>query len=116
MVGTRTPATRRRSARFAHRYAASESSRRPALGCIFAHDGPGRRPIEMSERNFFAELKRRNVYKVRSLIASFALAPKLNVSTRHGPCIFYFRHRADACVLERVAIASGSRPRALLCP
>ena len=31
---------------------------------IFAQDGPGRRPIEMSERNFFAELKRRNVYKV----------------------------------------------------
>jgi TolB-like protein/Tfp pilus assembly protein PilF len=31
---------------------------------IFAHDGPGRRPIEVSERNFFAELKRRNVYKV----------------------------------------------------
>src|SRR5436189_3266029 len=64
MVGTRTPTTRRRSARFARRYAATESSRRPALGCIFAHDGPGRRPIEVSERNFFAELKRRNVYKV----------------------------------------------------
>src|SRR5438128_5790524 len=64
MVGTRTPTTRRRSARFARRYAATESSRRPALGCIFAHDGPGRRPIEMSERNFLAELKRRNVYKV----------------------------------------------------
>src|SRR5207245_11309789 len=64
MVGTRTPPTRRRSARFALRYAATESSRRPALGCIFAHDGPGRRPIEMSERNFLAELKRRNVYKV----------------------------------------------------
>src|SRR5881398_477922 len=64
MVGTCTPTTRRRSARFAHRYAATESSRRPALGCILAHDGPGRRPIEVSERNFFAELKRRNVYKV----------------------------------------------------
>src|SRR5207244_1347668 len=64
MVGARAPATRRRSARFARRYAATESSRRPALGCIFAHDGPGRRPIEVSERNFFAELKRRNVYKV----------------------------------------------------
>src|SRR5205814_9074115 len=64
MVGTRTPPTRRRSARFALRYAATESSRRPALGCIFAHDGPGQRPIEVSERNFFAELKRRNVYKV----------------------------------------------------
>src|SRR5207237_9557829 len=64
MVGTRTPTTRRRSTRFARRYAATKSSRRPALGCIFAHDGPGRRPIEVSERNFFAELKRRNVYKV----------------------------------------------------
>src|SRR5439155_13508007 len=64
MVGTRTPAARRRSARFARRYAATESSRRPVLECIFAHDGPGRRPIEVSERNFFAELKRRNVYKV----------------------------------------------------
>src|SRR5438045_3998138 len=64
MVGARTPTTRRRSARFARRYAATESSRRPALGCILAHDGPGRRPIEVSERNFFAELKRRNVYKV----------------------------------------------------
>src|SRR5213076_2762310 len=64
MVGARTPTTRRRSARFARRYAAQESSRRPALGCILAHDGPGRRPVEVSERNFFAELKRRNVYKV----------------------------------------------------
>src|SRR5437763_757017 len=64
MVGTRTPTTRRRSARFARRYAATESSRRSALGCILAHDGPGRRPIEVSERNLFAELKRRNVYKV----------------------------------------------------
>src|SRR5206468_74775 len=64
MVGTRTSTTRRRSARFARRYAATESSRRSALGCFFAHDGPGRRPIEVSERNFFAELKRRNVYKV----------------------------------------------------
>src|SRR5207253_9689762 len=64
MVGARAPATRRRSARFARRYAPTESSRRPALECIFAHDGPGRRPIEVSERNFLAELKRRNVYKV----------------------------------------------------
>src|SRR5881409_2423682 len=64
MVGARPPATRRRSPGFAHRYAATESSRRPALGCIFAQDGPGRRPIEVSERNLFAELKRRNVYKV----------------------------------------------------
>src|SRR5437588_5836308 len=64
MVGTRTPTTRRRSARFARRYAANESSRRSTLEFIFAHDGPGRRPIEVSERNFFAELKRRNVYKV----------------------------------------------------
>src|SRR5438046_1779316 len=64
MVGARAPTTRRRSPRFARRYAATESSQRPALGCIFAHDGPGRRPIEVSERNFFAELKRRNVYKV----------------------------------------------------
>src|SRR5947209_16040480 len=64
MVGTRTPTTRRRSARFARRYAATESSRRSALECFFAHDGPGRRPIEVSEQNFFAELKRRNVYKV----------------------------------------------------
>src|SRR6266480_2681490 len=72
MVGTRTPTTRRRSARFAHRYAATESSRRPALGCIFAHDGPGRRPVEVSERNFFAELKRRNVYKVAVAYAVIA--------------------------------------------
>src|SRR5438105_11991797 len=64
MVRTCTPTTRRRSARFARRYAAIESSRRPALGCFYAQDGPGRRPIEVSERNFFAELKRRNVYKV----------------------------------------------------
>src|SRR5437763_16076434 len=69
MVGARAPTTRRRSARFARRYAATESSRRPALGCIFAHDGPGRRPIEVSERNFFAELKRRNVYKVAAAYA-----------------------------------------------
>src|SRR5438132_13478471 len=64
MVGARAPATRRRSARFARRYAPTESSRRPALECIFAHDGPGRRPIAVSERNFFAELKRRNACKL----------------------------------------------------
>src|ERR1044071_191715 len=64
MVGTRTSTTRRWSARFAHRYAATESSRRPALGCVLARDGSGRRPAEMSDQNFFAEPKRRNVYKV----------------------------------------------------
>src|SRR5436853_230153 len=64
MVGTRTPATRRRSARFARRYPATESSRRPALERIPAHHGPGRRPIEVNLHNFFAELKRRDVYKV----------------------------------------------------
>src|SRR5437016_973624 len=64
MVGTRAATTRRRSARFAQRFTATESPRRPALGCILAQDGPGRRPIEVNERNFFAELKRRNVYKV----------------------------------------------------
>src|SRR5438093_1410904 len=76
MVGTRTPTTRRRSARFACRYTATESSRRPALGCIFAHDGPGRRSIEMSDRSFFAELKRRNVYKVAVayIVAGWALS------------------------------------------
>src|SRR5437763_7767610 len=69
MAGARAPATRRRSAGFARRYAVNKSSQRPTLGCIFAHDGPGRRPIEMSERNFFAELKRRNVYKVAAAYA-----------------------------------------------
>src|SRR5262245_40853177 len=64
MVGTRTSTTRRRCARFARRYAVTKSSRRPALGCIFAQDGPGRRPAKMKSGNFFAELKRRNVYKV----------------------------------------------------
>src|SRR5262245_61200761 len=64
MVGTRTPATRRRSARFARRYAATESSQRFAVGCVFAHDGCHRRPTEMKSGNFFSELKRRNVYKV----------------------------------------------------
>ena len=34
------------------------------MGCISTPGGPGRRPIEVSERNFFAEVKRRNVYKV----------------------------------------------------
>src|SRR5438270_11091930 len=76
MAGTRAPPTRRRSSGFARRYAATESSQRPALECIFAHDGPGRRPIEVSERNFFAELKRRNVYKVAVAyaVAGWALA------------------------------------------
>src|SRR5437016_7250003 len=64
MVGTRASTTRRRSARFAQRSAPNKSLRRPALERIPAHHGPGRRPIEVSERNFFAELKRRNVYKV----------------------------------------------------
>src|SRR5437879_1471604 len=64
MVGTRAATTRRRSARLAHGVRATASPRRSALGCILAQDEPGRRPIEVSERNFFAELKRRNVYKV----------------------------------------------------
>src|SRR5213078_561341 len=64
MVGACAPATRPGSDRFAQRSAPPESLRRPALERVPAHDGPGRRPIEMSERNFFAELKRRNVYKV----------------------------------------------------
>src|SRR5256714_545578 len=64
MVGACAPATRPGSDRFAHRSAPPESLRRPALERVPPHDGPGRRPIEMSERNFFAELKRRNVYKV----------------------------------------------------
>src|SRR4051812_36903497 len=64
MAGARPPTARRRSARFARRYAAPESSRRPAVGRSAAHHGSGRRPTEVSERNFFAELKRRNVYKV----------------------------------------------------
>src|SRR5437868_620647 len=34
------------------------------MGALPALDGLGERSIEMSERNFFAELKRRNVYKV----------------------------------------------------
>src|SRR5213078_4332357 len=77
MVGTRTPTTRRRSARFARRYAATESSRRPALECILAHDGPGGRSIEVSERNFFAELKRRDVYKVAVVLSwAFELTPE----------------------------------------
>src|SRR5213593_1809988 len=76
MVGTRASTTRRRSARFAQRFTATESPRRPALGCILAQDGPGRRPIEVSERNFFAELKRRNVYKVAVayIVAGWALS------------------------------------------
>ena len=44
-------------------------------------------------------------------MAAIALA---YVPTRQRPCILYLRHRVDACFLERVAIAAGSRPRALL--
>src|SRR5438270_12068841 len=64
MVGARAAATRPRSGQFAQRSAARKPPQGSALGCILAQDGPGRRPIEVSERNFFAELKRRNVYKV----------------------------------------------------
>src|ERR1041385_616639 len=69
MVGARTPAARRGSARFARGYTAPESSQRSAVGCISAHDGPGRRPTEVKIDNFFAELKRRNVYKVAAAYA-----------------------------------------------
>jgi len=44
------------------------------------------------------------------LRAAVALA---YVSTRHSSCFIYLRHRADACFLERVAIAPRTRPRAL---
>src|SRR6266403_1089346 len=64
MAGEGASATRTRFGQFAERSVPRESSRRSELGCFFAQDGPGRRPIEVSERNFFAELKRRNVYKV----------------------------------------------------
>src|SRR5437763_14903049 len=64
MVGARATATRPRSGRFAQRSAARKPPQRSALGRILAQNGPGRRSTEVSERNFFAELKRRNVYKV----------------------------------------------------
>src|SRR6184192_4091020 len=64
MVGARATATRPRSGRFAQRSAARKPPQRSALGRILARNGPGRRSTEVSERNFFAELKRRNVYKV----------------------------------------------------
>src|SRR5436190_19432341 len=46
------------------------------MGALPAFDGLGGRSIEMSERNFFAELKRRNVYKVAVayLVAGWALS------------------------------------------
>src|ERR1700742_4408125 len=69
MAGTRPSAARRRSAQFARGYPAIESSQRPALGRTIAHDGSGRRSIGVSERNFFAELEPRNVYKVRAVFA-----------------------------------------------
>src|SRR4030095_9924379 len=72
MAGARTPPTRRRSARFARGHTTAESPRRSAVGCISAQSGPGRRPTEMSARNFFAELKRRNVYKVAAAYAVVA--------------------------------------------
>src|SRR6266704_1014895 len=65
----RAPAARRGPCRHAARSAPREPTRRPALEHILADDGAGRRPIEMSERNFFAELKRRNVYKVAAAYA-----------------------------------------------
>src|SRR6266487_5566034 len=99
MVGMRTPTTRRRSARFARRYAAQESSRRPALGCIFAHDGPGRRSIEVSERNFFAELKRRNVYKV---VAAYAVVAWLLIQ---AASIFFPAFDAPPWVMKIFIIA-----------
>src|SRR5258708_38493577 len=76
MVGACPPATRPRSGQFAQRSAPRKSLRRRALERIPAHDGPGRRPIEVSERNFFAELKRRNVYKVAVayIVAGWALS------------------------------------------
>jgi hypothetical protein len=64
MVGTGSSTTRRRSAWFAHRCVATKSSQRPSLERTSAHDGPDRRSVEVSNRYFFAELKRRNVYKV----------------------------------------------------
>src|SRR6266404_1842845 len=64
MAGEGASATRPRFGQFAERSVPRESPKRSTLGCVSAHHGPGRRPIEVSERNFFAELKRRNVYKV----------------------------------------------------
>src|SRR5262245_17059412 len=69
MVGARTTATRLRSDDRPRRPYLRESARRSALGCPSAYDRLGRRPTEMSDRNFFAELKRRNVYKVAAAYA-----------------------------------------------
>ena len=37
------------------------------MGRLFANHGRSRRPIEMSERNFFSELKRRNLIRMAGL-------------------------------------------------
>jgi hypothetical protein len=58
-----------RVSRFARGPAAKKSSTTIRGGIVFAQDGPRRRSIEMSGRNFFAELKPRNVYKVRAAFA-----------------------------------------------
>src|SRR5207247_10517318 len=50
MAGACAPATRPGSGQFAQRSAPTESPRRPALECIPAHDGLGRRSIEISGR------------------------------------------------------------------
>jgi len=50
MAGACAPATRPGSGQFAQRSAPTESPRRPALERFPAHDGPGRRPIEISGR------------------------------------------------------------------
>src|SRR6266446_4534515 len=71
MARAGTAATRPRLAIDESRPASRQSPRRSALATVPTHDGHGRRPIEMNasdgkdERtSFFAELKRRNVYKV----------------------------------------------------
>src|SRR5215813_9755896 len=64
MAGASAPATRPGPAEGGKRPASRQPPRRSALATIPAHDGHGRQSIEMSERNFFAEVKRRNVYKV----------------------------------------------------
>src|SRR5215831_16063415 len=64
MAGTRATAAGWRAGRNPKRSVLWEPTRRSALESVLANDRPGGRTTKMSEQSFFAELKRRNVYKV----------------------------------------------------
>src|SRR6266446_942673 len=85
MVGACAPATRPRAGQFAQRSAHRESSRRPAVERIPAHDGLGRRPIE-DKRTLNSHLNRSTSQQLNAAFSGAASCAHFSLMpVRLGP-------------------------------